>query len=742
MIKKILLIILFLTSSVYSEIVSNLIIEGNKRISSETIKVYGEINIGDDYSIEKLNQILKNLYSTNFFDNVELEIKAGLLKIIVKEHALINSVNLDGEKSNSIKKLILERLILNNKQSFIPSKLNDDINLIKNIYKSIGYNFPDVNAKIENLSENRVNILYSINKGNKTYIKNIKFIGDKKIRDNKLRDIIASEEYKFWKILSKNTYFNQSNIDLDKRLLLNYYKSIGYYDVQVLSSNSEISSDNNFSSLVYTINSGKRFKINKISTNIDEVLNKKLFEPILKNYSDIIGKYYSPFKVKKLLDAVDEIVLNNDLQFVEHSVSEIIENESIEIKINIYEGKKLLVERINVSGNTVTEEEVIRGELMLDEGDPLNQLKIDQSIAKLKSRGIFADVAVKVLEGSSNNQNILNFSVEEQPTGEIMAGAGIGTSGGSFAFKISENNWLGKGINVSTNLDLSTETFTGGFSISNPNYNFSGNELNNFIEFIRNDKPDSGYKNKIFSVGAGTKFEQYKDIFLSPKLSFSYDDLEVESTASSSLQKQRGTFSDLSFDYSITSDKRDRAYGPTDGYVASFNQAFPVYADAPFVKNSFSFSKYNSLSPNIITAIKFYGSAINGLNNKDIRLSKRLNLNTTRLRGFEAGKIGPKDGVDFVGGNYVAATNLEMNLPNLLPENTNTDLGLFLDFGNVWHVDYSDDVEDSNKIRSTVGINTSWLSPVGPMSFILSQNISKASTDITESFNFRLGTTF
>ena len=742
MFKKILIILLIFTSSVCSEIVKELKIEGNNRISIETIKVYGEINIGSDYSAKELNMILKNLYSTNFFENINLELKDGILKIDLKEYSIINSISLDGEKSNQIKEQILEKLILKEKASFIPNQLNEDVNLLKKIYASMGYNFVIVDAKIEKFSENRVNVLYNIEKGEKTYINKIDFIGDKKIRESKLRDIIASEEKKFWKFLSKNTYFNQVNIELDKRLLVNYYKSLGYYDVQVLSSSSEIDPNNNSSNLVYTINAGKRYKINKISTNIDSVIDKKLFEPIVNNYEDIIGKYYSPFKVKKLLDEIDLLISKNDLQFIEHSVNEIIENENIEIKINIYEGRKELVERINIFGNTVTEESVIRSELLLDEGDPVNQLKLDQSIAKLKSRNIFGDIKVKTLDGSSNSQKILDISVEEKPTGEISAGAGIGTNGGSFSFNISENNWLGKGINISTNLDISSETFTGGVVVINPNYNYSGNTLTYYVENTKNDKPDSGFKNNIISTGIGTKFEQYKDIYLSPNLSFSYDDLKVESTASSSLQRQKGTFSDLSFDYGITSDKRDRVYGPTSGYITGFSQGFPIYADSPFIKNSISFSKYQSLSPNFVAAVKLYASAINGLEKKDVRLSKRLNLGSSRLRGFEAGKVGPKDGIDYVGGNYAAAANIEMNLPNLLPESTKTDIGVFLDFGNVWHVDYADSIDDSNKIRSTIGINTSWQSPVGPMSFIFSQNLSKASTDVTESFNFRLGTTF
>ena len=556
-----------------------------------------------------------------------------------------------------------------------------------------------------------------------------------------MKDIIVSEEHKFWKFLSKNTFLNYSNIELDKRLLINYYKSSGYYDVQVLSNNAEISK-NNETILTYTIVAGERYRINKISTNVNSIFDKKIFIPLRKNYSKILGSYYSPFKVKKLLDELDILISNNDLQFVEHSVNEILEDGNIEIKINIFEGSKQIVEKINIIGNTVTEEAVIRAELLLDEGDPFSILKMDQSIAKIQSRNLFSVVDKTITNGTSPDQKIINITVEEKPTGEISAGAGISTDGGSFAFNISENNWMGKGINVSTFIDVNAESFSGGIDFTNPNYNYSGNMLRFFARNTTTDKKDSGYKNNIITTGIATSFEQYRNIYVSPGIAFSYDDLTVDSSSSDSLKKQKGTFSDLSFDYTVSLDNRDRAYAPTDGYISSFSQTIPVYADAPFIKNTYAFSQYKSFTKDAIGSFKFFTSAINGLSNKDVRLSKRVRLSSSRLRGFEAGKIGPKDGSDYVGGNYAWSTNLELSLPNLLPESTKIDVSGFIDAGNLWNVDYDKGIDDSNEIRSSAGINTSWVSPVGPMTFIFSQNITKAKTDVAESFNFKLGTTF
>jgi len=739
---KIYITIFFLTFfNLSAEIIQTFKVNGNVRISDETIKVYGDFIIGKDYSSFEINDILKNLYETNFFDDIKINLSNGILDITVKEYAIINFIEFQGEKNKKITKGILKSLQLKPKESFIENKLSQDIGLIKKLYASIGFNFAKVEAKIEKFENNRINLIYFLDKGKKTNISKISFVGEKIIKDRRLRDVIASEENKFWKFISRNTFLNNQNIELDKRLLTNYYKSLGYYDVQILSSSAEVSLKN-LTHLTYTINAGTRYKVNKISTNVSDVLDKKLFLPLQDSFTKVIGKYYSPFTTKKLLDELDDLIVDNDLQFIEHSVNEIIENDSIELKINIFEGKKKLVEKINITGNTITEEAVIRAELLLDEGDPFNTLKLEQSLARLRARNIFGEIKNKIIKGSDNDQQIIEIIVEEKATGEISAGAGVGTNGGSFEFQVNENNWLGKGIRVGTSFKAAKGTLAGGLSVTDPNFNYSGNSLLYFLTVAQNEDSASGYQNNVTTTGIGTSFEQYRNIYLSPNLTLSHDDLKIGSTSSTELKKQGGTFTDLTFDYSVSLDNRDKVYSPTDGYLSTFSQGIPVYADAPFIKNAYAFAGYGLLSPDVVGSIKFYSAAINSLDDSDVRLSKRINIPRSRLRGFEGGKVGPKDGKDYIGGNYAMAANFEVSLPKLLPETTKTDVGLFLDFGNLWHVDYDKSVEDSNKVRSSAGVLTSWLSPVGPMTFTLSQNLSKATTDVTETFNFQLGTTF
>ena len=214
-------------------------------------------------------------------------------------------------------------------------------------------------------------------------------------------------------------------------------------------------------SIDYSIDAGTRYSIDKIFTNIDSVFDKEIFFPLKDEYEKYVGKYYSPFKIKKLLDSIDELVEKNDLQFVEHNVEEIKNEDKISIKLNIFEGEKVLVERINILGNNVTNEDVIRGELEIDEGDPFTKIGLDKSVSNLKSRRLFSQVTSETKDGSEKNLKIIDVKVEEQPTGEISAGAGVGTNGGTFVINISENNWMGEGNRVGFALDVDSESLKG-----------------------------------------------------------------------------------------------------------------------------------------------------------------------------------------------------------------------------------------------------------------------------------------
>ena len=202
-----------------------------------------------------------------------------------------------------------------------------------------------------------------------------------------------------------------------------------------------------------------------------------------------------------------------------------------------------------------------------------------------------------------------------------------------------------------------------------------------------------------------------------------------------------GTYFNSDLGYSITLDKRNQSFQPTEGYRASFSQKLPLIQDSSSIMNGYNISAYHDFSEDVIGSLKFYAKTIHGVDD-DVRLTNRLYIPQKRLRGFVRGKVGPKDGADWIGGNYTSALSAEAQLPNLLPESYRTDFNLFFDTANVWGVDYSSALDDSNKIRSSVGIGANVWTPVGPLSWTFAQDLSKASSDSTEAFNFRLGTTF
>ena len=361
----------------------------------------------------------------------------------------------------------------------------------------------------------------------------------------------------------------------------------------------------------------------------------------------------------------------------------------------------------------------------------------------IRSLNIFKSVKSEILDGSVPNTKIVNVTVEEKPTGEISLGAGVSSDGGTLGFSVGENNFMGKGIGLSTSLRLSGDTVRGNFTVLNPNFNYTGRSLSTNIESTKIDKmTSSGYESSKNGFSFGTRFEQYENVFFSPSISTYWESIETNSTASDSLRKQNGNFFSNTFNYSLDFDNRDRKYKTTEGMRSTFRQGIPIISDEYAFLNGYEVTKWHKFDNNMVTSLGFYSRVINSLNEKDIRISNRLNLPNKKLKGFESGKVGPKDGKDFIGGNYAASINFKSSLPMVFPSLETLDFTYFIDIGNVWGVDYSDTLNDSNTIRSSTGIALDWYTVVGPLSFSFAQNLTKAKTDKTQTFQFDIGTTF
>ena len=734
------IIFFFIMLPLNSEVIKEIKVINNERISKETIQIFSNIKVGEDYDQNDLNRILKEIYDTNFFSNVSLEIKDGILIIDVEENKIIQNITVEGIKRKELVEDLKSRISSKDKNPFVENNLKNDVLLIKKLLKSSGYYFSEVKTKIIENNNNTIDLIFDLDLGEKAFIEKIEFIGEKFYKDRLLRNIIASEEKRFWKFLTKKKFINPELIKLDKRLLEKYYLDRGHYQIDIRGNFVEFTEDNGFK-LTYNINAGPKFIVNSANLKLPIDYDENDFKKIKKLLFKLEGKLYSINKLNKIAKEVEYLTLKNDYEFIDASFKEkIVDTNKIDLEFIIKEFEKEYLSKVNIFGNNITEEKVIRDNLEVDEGDPFNKILLAKSINNLKALNIFGKVEYDLVP-TDDNKKILNITIEEKPTGEISAAAGTGTSGGTFGFGIKENNFLGKNISLDSNLRVDEETIRGKFSVVNPNWNYSDRALIASIESSVTDRMgDYGYETSQTGFSFGSNWEQYDDLFFSPKISMFHEKLDTNQSASDKLKKQEGEYLDADFAYGLVLDKRDRRYQTTDGYLSRFNQRVPLISEDYSLYNSYEYTTFNQIKE-IVTKLSVQARAINSITDEDVRVSKRLYVSGKRLRGFEPGKIGPIDAGDFIGGNYTTAINAATTLPEFGANLENVDFQLFLDAANVFGVDYDSSL-DSSKLRSSVGFGVDWFTVIGPLNFSIAQPITKADTDKTETFRFNIGTTF
>ena len=745
MIKYLLIIFLnFLLISIShsSEKIKEIKINGNERISNETIKMFSKVSINEEINNNNINEIIKNLYRTNFFNNVSISYKNNILEINVIENPIIQNINFRGIESKNLRKEILSGVNLKVRSSYSEYLLNQDRLIISNNLKRSGYYLSEIKINKKNLENNKIDLEININLGNKSKIEKITFIGKKIFKDKKLRNVIISEESKFWKFLSNRKYLNQDVINLDKNLLKNFYLNKGYYDVEISSTFAKMNENGNFE-LIFNINSNNKYFFNNLELKLPKDFNEDSFAKVINLFSKLKGTVYSIYSIENILEQLEIISIQEEYQSVSSSVTEEIIDNKINLKFQLEETEKYFVQKINIFGNNVTQENVIRNQFEIDEGDPYNDILAKKSFNAIKSLGFFKDVKEEIITDEDNKTKIININIIEKPTGEILAGAGIGTSGGTATFSVKENNYLGRGLGLQALTSINKNSMKGKFSIFNPNFRNSDKSIRLTAETIETDLlKSSGYMSNRSGLSFSTNFEYLDDLNIGLGQSSYYEKISTNSTASARQKSQEGNYWDTFILIDADYDKRNQKYQTTDGFRSFYSANVPLISDTNTLTNAYSYTFYNELYEDNVSSFSIYAKAANSLSGDDIKLSERLFVPSRNLRGFEQGKIGPKDGQDFIGGNFVTSLNLTTTLPQILPNSQNTDFVLFMDVANVWGVDYDSSIDSSNKIRSAIGFGIDWFSVLGPLNFSLSQPLTKAKTDKTESFRFNLGTTF
>jgi outer membrane protein insertion porin family len=735
-------LIFFLNSSVFAEI-KQVKILGNKRVSPSTIESLIDkktLNIDSIY----INNLTRKIYNTDFFSDIKISYEQDILTVTVVENPIVNFFYINGLSGNDLDK-VNKIVTLKENTIFSSSKLKKDIEEVKQYFKLEGYYSAIIDPEVIKLENNDVNLILNFDLKNKSRISNIYFIGDKYFSQSQLADVISSSEYSWWKLFSSGT-LSEERIEYDKKLLKDFYKLRGFYDIQIESVYAKVLNNEEFT-LTYSVNSGKRFKFGNVDIktfsqvyNNEDILEiKKISEKLTKD------EYYSSSILSKLNKTIVSYLDSKKYYNFDINIEEVKNpGEVIDVIVQLIQEKKIPINKINISGNTITNEKFIRDNMVLSEGDNLSNAKIRKSVDIIKSKQIFSKVEYKIDESNNKNGKELNLFVKEQPTGSISAGIGYGSNGAMFEGSLNEKNFLGNGVNLNFTGRISSEKITGDLTYVDPNFNNSEKEMAYSLFSEKDDYSNSGYSSKKVGNKISTKYDIYEDIAFRPSFAIQYDKLETDSLASNLLKSRSGNYITTSLGYAFYGDFRDSKFNPSAGYTFYFDQNLAtLISDIPTIQTSVGSIFYKELiNDKFIGSAKIKLSNVTALDNKDAKLSDRLYASSLDLRGFESRGVGPVDNGDHIGGNNLAILSVKSTFPNPIPESLKANTFIFYDVGNVWGVDYSDIISSNSKFRSSIGVAMDFVSPVGPLSFAYSIPISKSSTDKEQRFLFNIGSSF
>jgi len=729
-------------------IVSSIIVDGNRRISTDTIINISKINPGSAYSPFQLNSALQNIKKSTFFKTANISLENNILKINVTENPTINSISFEG--NNVLKDENLDELILSKERQTLSISITEkDADKIATLYANSGRISATVEPKIIELSDNRVDLVFEINEGRMTEVEKITFTGNRAFSDFRLKGIVATKQAGIFRKLIKSDTYVEDKLSFDKDLLNKFYSSNGYIDFNVNTS-VELTRSKDAFLINYSISEGQKYRYGNIKFDIGDVVIDKKYLHKLNNIKT--GKVYDQRLITKLIEEIDIYLTKSGFNFVT-PIPLITRNDkdfTMDLEIQLQETKKLFVERIEVEGNSTTLDEVIRLQFDFIEGDPFNRRKVIEAVDKIRGLGFFSKVDTNTRMGTTPDQIIIMVKLIEKPTGSLGLGAGFNSSDGSeFTFNIHERNFLGRGQTVK--LDLSTSKIEKQTSIALQDPSFLGRNLLAGISFGQTTStPDSTpLKTEKLYFAPKIGFPLSRDSNL--KLTYKFDQDEVTSTSDLSsvsplISADIGKRNKSSIILSYNLDKTNAVVSPTAGFDFRFTQELNgLGGDINFFKSELDFKTYQTLfNDDIILSSNISSGIINGT---DADISNRFFLGGDRLKGFRNQGIGPIDGSynnDPLGGKLFAVISLEASFPIGIPEEYGIFGGVFIDAGSLWKLDNTDNgrIDDGSKIRSAAGVSIFWDTVIGPLRFNFSRPIKKETYDVIENFRFTVDTRF
>lgn len=723
-------------------------IEGNQRVEDGTILSYMVIKVGDVYDPARVDRSLKALYATGLFADVTIHLEVSVLIVHVVENPIINRLAFEGNSRISDDTLQQE-IQSRPRVVYSRAKVERDVSRILELYRRSGRFAATVQPKVIQLPENRVDLVFEINEGGVTLIEKINFVGNHAFSDDTLKSVIMTKETRWYRFFSTDDTYDPDRLSFDRELLRRFYLKNGYADFRVVSAVAELAPNRDRFFVTFTLDEGKRYKFGKVS--VETHLRDLDINELRKLVTTKEGQWYNAEEVENVIDKMTDFAGRYGYAFVDiqPEAKRDAKAGTISLTYVVNEGRRVYVEKIDITGNTRTLDKVIRREMRLIEGDAFNTARLRLSQQKIRNLGFFEKVDVDNVPGSAPDRTVVKVNVEEKSTGELQIGAGYSTTEGVLGnFSVRERNFLGRGQDVNLSLLLSQRTQQVDLAFTEPY--FLDRRISagfDIFDINRNNQTESSYDQNSLGVTLHAGYQITERLRQTWHYTIRRDNItNISSAASVFIKAEAGKTTTSEFGQTLLYDKRNDRFNPTDGYYVQVGTDYAgLGGDIDYARANGQIGYFYPLGAEWTGSITGRAGKIVGLNGQKVRLADRFFLGQDSLRGFALSGVGPRDVAtgDALGGNEYYDTSMELGFPLGLPKAFGVSGHAFLDAGTVTGVDDTGPtVVDTGALRASVGAGLSWRSPFGPVRVDLGFPIKKEPFDKTELMRFNFGTKF
>lgn len=734
--------------------VSSVKIEGNKRIDKTTILANLGLDAGKNYENAAIDEALKKLYETGFFQDVKFRFEGNTLIIQVQENPVVNRIGIDGNKKID-DDVIFPRLDLKPRQVYTLAKLKHDTQTIQDLYRLRGFFAATVTPKIVKKDQNRVDIVFEVQEGSATVVRRIVFLGNKAFSESKLESVIQTKETRWYRFFTSDDNYDPDRLNYDKELLRKFYLEKGYIDFKVKSAVAELTPDRKEFFITFTIDEGTRYRIGNVTIRsaIKNVSEKDLQTALLFKKGD----WYSSKTINDSIIKVSDVLGNKGYAFVDVQTDmDRKEGNVVDLSFDIAEGPSVYIDKIIIKGNHRTNDDVIRREILVFEGDPYNAAKIRETERRIKNLGFFKKVEVHKEASDQTDKVNLIIEVEEEPsTGELSFMFGYNTESGIMGgISASERNLFGQGKGIGIGFTANKRQQEINLDYTHPNFTnrplTAGASLNLAQERglgMIGSSTRKGYKATHVGADFYLDYELTKDLYQRVTYGISQErKTRIDSTEVSEFIRNEKRHVVRSFvEQRLLWDRTDNRQDPTEGYDASLrNRVYGIGGNVRHIDNVITTNYYYPIYEQVIFHANLRGGKIIKMG-KYVPISDRYVLGGYNFRGFEFEGVTVRDkarpdyslrGLNFYGGT------LEVKLPMpVVPPELGMKFKTFIDFGAVWGSGFDKEkVYETSKMRVSAGFGVSVKTPMGNVGLDFGWPIRRGKFDERRTFLLQFGT--